>query len=99
MEFKFTGNSVVFEFQYKNFMISIADYVNCGEAEGKVSIQIQKHGQDLNEKTVERIAAYVQHRIKGVASATCGTLYVAPFQHDQLMFTLTDALDIIIPSS
>lgn len=100
MEFKAgTGNSIVFEFIYKSFNISIADYTNCGEPENKISVVIDKHGQSLSSKTVERIAEYINHRIKGVAVACNGMLELNLYRDDQFMLILQNALDIIIPSA
>ena len=100
MEFKTgTGTSVVFEFVYKSFNISIADYTNCGEPENKISIVVDKHGKSLSSKTVERIAGYIQHRIKGTVGAYNGMLEVSLYRDDQFMLNLQNALDIIIPSA
>ncbi len=100
MEFKTgTGSSIVFEFVYKSFNISIADYTNCGEPENKISVVIDKHGKSLSSKTVERIVGYIGHRIKGTVAAYNGMIEVSLYRDDQFMLNLQNALDIIIPSS
>ena len=98
MEFCINNGSITFEFIYKNYTINFADYLINGQAEGKISILIQKNGHDLSSKTVERLADYMMGYMKGVTCACNNIIEVAPQPNDQVMYYLMIAIDLIIPN-
>lgn len=94
-------NSVVFEFDYKNFEISIADYIGKDQGilrfGGKLSVLVTRYTRELSHDTVIKIAEYIGFRIRGNVLATGPLLDINVFEGDQFMATLMAALDVIIP--
>jgi len=98
MRFKTTSKSVIFEFNYKNFVFSIADYVDDDfNPKGKISILIEKHGVSLSSKTVERIAAFIGMRIVGQVWTNNDLIEINSANIDQAMLHLMEAVDAIVP--
>jgi hypothetical protein len=98
--------SVNFEFVHGPFTINIADYTrehgyqpsySSIEPEGKISVLVQRYGETLSPKTVERLADYIEARIKGVCVSSNHVMELGLQQDDQFMYYLLKALDIIIP--
>jgi hypothetical protein len=99
MEFKTTNRSIIFEFVYKSFVFSFADYtqLQTWKPEGKISISIERQGTKLSSKTNERIAAFINNRIQGSAWVVGDFIEIKAWPHDQIMYHLMSAVDIIIP--
>ena len=93
MEFEINRGSVAFEFVYKNYTISIADFIHGGEPDGKISILIQKHGQYLSSKTVARIADYMMSRMDGISVECNRFIELAAHNTDQVMYCLLKAIE------
>jgi hypothetical protein len=98
MEFSFTDSSVVFEFVYGNYTISIADYTRGGRPEGKVSIMILRNGSPLSTKSLERIAAFAGNQIRGVITVSNDVLDLRALDDDQVMYEIINALKFVLPS-
>jgi len=97
MRFKTTSDSVIFEFNYKNFVFSIADYVDDEfNPKGKVSILIERHGVSLSSKTVERIVAFIGDRIVGEVWTDNNLIEIDAANIDQAMLHLMEAVDIVV---
>jgi hypothetical protein len=98
MEFSIDGSrSVTFEFVYQAYTINVADYLSeSGKPEGKISVMVQRYGQDLSSKTVERLAAYVNERIDGVAIACNNVIELNIRNTDQFMVHLFNAINLLL---
>jgi hypothetical protein len=97
MEFSIDGlRSVTFEFVYQAYTINIADYLDGAKPEGKISVMVQRYGQDLSSKTVERLAAYVDQRISGVATACNNVIEINIRNDDQFMVHLFNAINLLL---
>ena len=97
MEFSFTDSSVVFEFVYGNYTVSIADYTRGGRPEGKVSIMILRNGNTLSKDSLERIAAFAGNRIRGVITVNNDVFDIRAFDDDQVMYEILNALKFVLP--
>jgi len=106
MKFYMGEGSVCFEFVHGPFTINVADYTTeCTpqpsyssiEPEGKISVLVQRYGDDLSPNTVEKLADYIEARIKGVCVSVNNVIELGLQQDDQFMYYLLRALDIIIP--
>lgn len=92
-----TSRSVTFEFVYGPYTINVADYLDeNGRPEGKISVLIQKHGEDLSSKTVGRLAAYIDMRINGVAIGGNTVIEISIQQNDQFMNSLLNSIKILL---
>jgi len=98
--------SITFEFVHGDYTINIADYTSrhrplmgFGEPkpEGKISLLIQKHGKTISDVSVKLIGTYVNNRIVGNVSTGSGAIDINLRQHDQFMYHLLRAIDLIIP--
>lgn len=103
MEFKIATGSVSFEFVYKNYTINIADYYlyrqsNIIPPAGKISVMVQKRGYDLSTKSIERIANYLNPRMKGNVIACGNVIEVNLSDDDQFMYFLMNGIDMILPN-
>lgn len=97
-----------FEFVYGNYVINIADYTrevsyqhgySTIEPEGKISVLIEKHGEQLSDQTVKKLAYFINQRILGsVITSSCNMIDLNIQSTDQFMKVLLDAIDIIIPN-
>jgi hypothetical protein len=91
------SRSVTFEFVYGSYTINVADYINAmGRPEGKISVLVQKHGENLSSKTVERLAAYINQRIEGVAIGGVTVIEISIQHDDQFMNYLLDSIRILL---
>ena len=99
MEFSIGHGSVTFEYLYKNVMISIADYrMGDGTPEGKISVLIQRHGENLSTKSIDMISAHIQNRmVKGVATPCNNIIEINIGPNDQFMYLLHNAIDVVLP--
>ena len=100
MEFSLdTSRSITFEFVYESYTINVADYLDeLGRPEGKISVLIQKHGENISSKTVERLAAYIDQRIKGVAVGGSTVIEISIQHDDQFMIHLLNSIKILLHS-
>jgi hypothetical protein len=99
MKFIIGTSSVSFEFDYKNYVINVADYVTAHqkiEPVGKVSVMITKHGKSISRESNLLIAAFISNRIQGSAWASDKIIEVSLHERDQFMWALMDGMKLII---
>jgi formylmethanofuran:tetrahydromethanopterin formyltransferase len=99
MEFTTSYKSVSFEYLYGGYTISIADYLQGdGTPDGRITILIQRLGESLSTKSVERIADYISQRLEnGIAMACNHIIDINIDRNEQFMYHLHNALNILFP--
>jgi hypothetical protein len=99
MKFAPVTNSVVFDFRYGRYTISIADYISNDSIhipEGKISVMILKGSDQLSSKTVDRLARYVDQRVKGTVTANDSMIDINLEEDDQFMNHLMAGMRLLL---